>query len=563
MKRREFLKKSLQTTTIVTLSNTLLNKAFANKKVLTYKTGNPLRFPPVLIGNDLTLSKINYNIFPNATTEVYAMNNSYLAPTVLVEKGNYVSVNFTNQLTNEDVTIHWHGLILPELMDGHPKDPIHPGNNYTYTFPVINNAGTYFYHAHTHELTAKQVYQGFAGFFIVTDSNESQLGLPTGNFDIPLVFQDHRAQNIPQFTYNPSMAEVMDGFLGDIVLVNGTYDPYFEISKTLYRFRLLNGSNARVYKIAFSNNQNFYVIGNDGGLIDTPILASNIFLAPGERADILVDFSNLQIGENMFFKSLSFPASGMGTQYIQGTEMNLLRLDVVSDTQSNGIIPQTLFPIQRYDENDIVNTRSFVLTMSMGGGGMHKINNKIFDMNRIDEEINLGDLEMWQVVNLTDEFHPIHIHGIQFQVLERSSGSLSPTEVGWKDTILVNPNETVKLFLKFSDYTGLFLIHCHNLEHEDDGMMLNIRINDPNSIKENDSENNEIKISSNRNLIQFNFQNLKEENSIQIFDVIGKKIFEDTIPQNGNSYLLNSQKFSNGIYFGHIGKMKFKFSIIK
>ncbi|MDZ7267521.1 MAG: multicopper oxidase domain-containing protein [candidate division KSB1 bacterium] len=432
----------------------------------------------------MTLAQSNVTVWPNTTTQVIAINGSYPGPTVRIQKGQTLTVEFRNQL-NQPSNIHWHGLIVPDKMDGHPKDAIAPGGSYTYTFPVINRAGTYFYHAHPHEQTAMQVYKGFAGFFIIEDPDEAQLGLPSGNYDIPLVIQDRRAATQPQFAYNPNMMEVMDGYLGDVVLVNGTPGAYLEVSRTLYRFRLLNGSNARVYRLAFSDNRNFHVIGTDGGLIDTPVQVTESLLAPGERLDILVDFSPDQIGQSVYLKSLPFAAGGVGTTYRQGIEMNLLRFDVARAESSGGKIPSSLAPIAYYHPNDAVRTRTFTLTMQMAMNGMHRINGKVFEMNRIDETVPLHELEKWQIVNTTDEFHPMHIHGLQFQVVDRSGPqNLSPVDKGWKDTVLIHPNETVNVLVRFDAYAGIYLLHCHNLEHEDDGMMLNLQVAQTTGVKE-------------------------------------------------------------------------------
>jgi FtsP/CotA-like multicopper oxidase with cupredoxin domain len=371
-------------------------------------------------------------------------------------------------------------LIAPELMDGHPKDPIAPGNAYTYTFPIIQRAGTYFYHSHAHMLTAEHVYKGFAGLFIIEDDAELPLGLPRGAYDVPLVIQDRRSVYQPEFTYAPTMMDMMNGYLGDVVLVNGTPDAYFEVSRTLYRFRLLNGSNARVYKIGFADSHPFYIIGTDGGLKDEAVQATSFFLSPGERVDILVDFSSYTLNQSVVLKSLPFTGGGGS----QGIELNLLRFDVTGTQNSGGVVPATMPPISYYNPADIARTRLFLLTMTMGGTNMHRINNLTFDMNRIDYEVPKNDLEEWRVVNGTTLFHPMHIHGVLFQVLSRNGNTnLPPSDRGWKDTVLVNPNETVRLLVKFTDYTGIYLFHCHNLEHEDDGMMLNFRVNDPASVE--------------------------------------------------------------------------------
>lgn len=479
MHRRQALQKMLQAIPgLIAIGNGLPAKLFAQSPA-----GNALRLPPTISGGTLTLAQSNVTVWPNTTTQVIAINNSFPGPTVRIQKGQTLTVEFRNQL-NQPSNIHWHGLVVPEKMDGHPKDAIAPGGSYTYTFPIIQRAGTYFYHAHPHEQTAAQVYKGFAGFFIIDDSDEAKLGLPVGNYDIPLVIQDRRASSQPQFTYDPTMMDVMNGFLGDLALVNGTPDAYLEVSRTLYRFRILSGSNARVYELAFSDNRAFHVIGTDGGLIDAPVQVTSSLLSPGERLDILVDFSPDQLGQSVSLKSLPFAAVGMET-YRQGVEMNLLRFDVVRSESSGGNIPATLTPIDYYNPNDAARTRTFMLTMQMAMNGMHQINGNVFELNRIDETVPLRELERWQFVNYTDEFHPMHVHGVSFQVLNRSGNpNLAPVDKGWKDTVLVNPNETVNVLIRFDTYTGIYLLHCHNLEHEDDGMMLNLQVSQETGVTE-------------------------------------------------------------------------------
>ena len=466
MKRRDFIIKSALAGAAI---STYQLFPFSGLKKIN-GVGNPLRFPPELqSGESLIFNSANIEVWPGTTTQILGLNNSYPAPTIRVQKGDDFSVLFENQYT-EEATIHWHGLLVPELMDGQPKDAILPGNSYTYSFPVFQRAGTYFYHSHAHHLTAKHVYKGYAGFFIVEDDDELQYGLPTGNYDIPLLIQDRHSVYQPQFTYSPSMMDRMMGYLGDVPLINGTPDAFFEVQKTLYRFRLLNGSNARVYKIAFSDNSPFWVVATDGGLKDEAVQMNSVFLSPGERLDILFDFFPYSIGNSVPLQSQAF--SGVGTQ---GTQMDLLRFDIIGDLTSGGIVPQNLSPINFYNINDIQRTRNFTLSQSGMGSGMHRINGLTYDMNRIDEVIPFNELEEWKFVNTTNNYHPMHVHGVLFQVYSRNGNTnLSPNDKGWKDTVLVNPNETVQTLVKFNDYSGIYLLHCHNLEHEDDGMMLNI-----------------------------------------------------------------------------------------
>lgn len=479
MKRREMIIKAVQAGAALSFVTPLqLISKTKNSSGLSELTGNPLRFPPVFAnGGTMTLANSVVNVWPGQNTNVIAVNGSYPGPSVVIQKGDTFTAHFVNNLT-EPATAHWHGISAPELMDGHPKDAIEPGNSFTYTFPVLNRAGTYFYHAHADMLTSKHVYKGFAGFFIVDDTAEISLGLPRGQYDVPLCLQDRRLADIPEFNYNPSITDMTRGFLGNTVLVNGTPDAYFEVSKTLYRFRLLNGSNARVYKIALSNNSPFKIIATDGGLKEAPAEVTSFFLSPGERVDILVDFSSYSLGDSLILKTLTFPSSGGGI-YRQGVEMNLLRFDVTGSGSSGGIVPAALTPIDFYNPSDAVTVRDFVLSMVGGGIGMHRINGLSFEMDRIDWETPVDTLEEWKIINTTNQIHPMHSHATLFQVYSRNgSTSLPPSDIGWKDTVLVNPSETVRILVKFKNYTGTYLFHCHNLEHEDDGMMLNFKIID-------------------------------------------------------------------------------------
>jgi FtsP/CotA-like multicopper oxidase with cupredoxin domain len=527
---------------------------YSQDRIITkLQAGNALRFPPELQpGESLIFNSAEVEVWPGTTTQILGLNNSYPGPTIKVQKGSGFSVLFENQY-NEEATIHWHGLLVPELMDGQPKDAVQPGNNYTYSFPVFQRAGTYFYHSHAHHLTAKHVYMGYAGFFIVEDEEELQYGLPTGAYDIPLLIQDRHSVYQPQFNYSPSMMDRMLGYLGDVPLVNGTPEAFFDVQKTLYRFRIVNGSNARVYKLGFSDNSPFHIIATDGGLKDEVVPTSSVFLSPGERIEILFDFAPYNIGNSITLQSQTF--SGIGNQ---GTLMELLRFDIAGDLSSGGTASQELPPIDYYDINDITGTRTFTLSQGMMGTGMHRINGLTYDMNRIDEVIPFNKLEEWKFVNNTNNYHPMHVHGVLFQVYSRNGNTiLAPNDKGWKDTVLVNPNETVQTLVKFIDYSGTYLLHCHNLEHEDDGMMLNIEIDNPTNIENEDPSPNNFELSQNypnpfNPSTTINYKlTIAGFVTISIFNLLGRKIetiFTGHKSSGQHSIVYTNKSLASGTY---------------
>jgi blue copper oxidase len=413
----------------------------------------------------------------SSTTLTYG--NGILGPTIKASTNETVEIFLQNGLS-EKTNIHWHGLILPENMDGHPKDVAAPGGSLQYSLPIQQRAGTYWYHPHPHGSTAKQVFMGLAGMFVVNDPEESALNLPSGEYEIPLIIQDKHFEG-SGLEYSPNDDEIMTGYLGEQILVNGIHAPFLNVASGWYRLRLLNGSTARVYNLALSNGLTFYIIGSDGGLLRTPQEASSIMLSPGERVDLLIDFSDQPIGKEFYLVSNKF------SQYNeQGRQaFSLLKFKVDRASSNSFSLPGTLSNISALDEMQAVNIRTFDIGATVGGEGghgtmgRHSINGKIFDMERVDETVQAGSTEVWEFDNMMgDEIHPMHIHGVQFQVLERMGGrnQVMPWEKGWKDTVLLMPGEKVKLIMTFPQYTGTFVFHCHNLEHEDDGMMLNYKI---------------------------------------------------------------------------------------
>ncbi|MBC7473721.1 MAG: multicopper oxidase domain-containing protein, partial [Candidatus Sericytochromatia bacterium] len=285
----------------------------ANSFSTLYKDfSNPLVFPEVVRGINtvsLTAQKTTLKVGGN-NINVLGYHNGILGPTIVAEKGEQVNINFKNNL-DEETNIHWHGLIIPANMDGHPDNIVKPSNSFNYSFKINQRAGMYWYHPHPHNKTAKQAYLGLAGVFLVTDPEEKKLNLPSGAFEVPLVIQDKRL-NDKSLKYNPSKNDIMTGFMGKDIMVNGIISPFLNVSTGYYRLRVLNGSNARVYNLAFSNNSKFTVIGSDGGLLVVPEAVNSLMLSPGERADILIDFSTYKTGTKIYLQSNIF--SGSDTQ---------------------------------------------------------------------------------------------------------------------------------------------------------------------------------------------------------------------------------------------------------
>jgi len=333
-------------------------------------------------------------------------------------------------------------------------------------------------------MTGKQVFQGLAGLFIINDAEESALNLPSGQFELPLVIQDKRITN-NGITYNPAMEEVMAGFMGESIVVNGVYSPYTEVATRYYRLRILNGSNARVYNLAFSNNADMAIIGNDGGLLKNPVTAKEILIAPGERLDVLINFAGNTIGTEIFLVSKEF-ASGGDAQGKQS--FRIMKFKIATSITDTFTVPANLSAMTTIAASSAVKTRTFDISNAMEHHGYpmndgmqmrHRINGKLFDSSRIDENISANTNEIWVFDNSKgDEPHPMHLHGVFFQVLGRSGGrgNLIASENGWKDTVLVMPGETVRVIVPFENNTGKFVFHCHNLEHEDDGMMLQYQL---------------------------------------------------------------------------------------
>ena len=437
---------------------------------------------------------------------------AYQNPILRIESGARFQATLHNAL-QEPTIIHWHGLDVPGAMDGHPASSIGPGGRFEYDFKVKNRGGTYWYHSHAHGLTAKQAYGGLASFFLVEDEDQRRLNkaldLRLGETDVPLVIQDKKFDAAGGMRYQPNMQEDMMGFLGDVILCNLTPNAYLTVTPRIYRFRLLNGSNARIYRLAFVKGQtllNFSVIGTDIGLLDQPQPVTEVYLSPGERIDVLFDAGQAQPGEDVFLKSLAFDPmenegspgvmsgmmmmmGGMGSSRLPlGAEFNVLKLSVTQGERLVAALPAVLSEIRLIRTEGAVE-RKIELSMEHM---RFLINGKTFRMDEISFEVKRGAVEIWSISNPERGMpHPMHMHGFPIQVVERrnsprqlSAGARfgsgrTANDLGWKDTVLVWSGETVKVAVDFAhDFPGdqTYVFHCHNLEHAEAGMMINFRV---------------------------------------------------------------------------------------
>lgn len=446
----------------------------------------------ILSGTPTRVWRYQGEVLRGSANALLTLPNSYLGALIRAQTGQKVRVHFTNQLPEPSI-IHWHGLHVPEAADGHPRLAIDPGESYTYEFTVADRAGTYWFHPHPHGRTGSQVYNGLAGLFIVSDTEEQALKLPSGEYDIPLVIQDRLFDGDNQLVYGGNgMMDQMMGFLGDRLLINGQADFKLGVATRPYRLRLLNGSNSRIYKLAWEDGAPLTVIGTDGGLLERPIEKSAVTLAPAQRLELWVDFSDREVGDQSRLVNLPSAAP-------DGVAFPVLNVEVTREENSSLTLPEQLSTITSHDESQAVNRRApREFTLALGRGMGWTLNERTFEMEDVarDEVVKLGDLEVWQFSNQAGGGmgmmggmalpHPMHVHGLQFQILERKIDSayraawetLSEGFVdgGWHDTVLVMPGERVKILLEFEDFEGLYLYHCHNLEHEDMGMMRNYRV---------------------------------------------------------------------------------------
>ena len=512
----------------------------------------PLHIPDTLHGPvyNLQIRHDSMAFYPGAKTQTIGINGAFLAPTLILQKGQQLRMVVNNALT-DTTTIHWHGLHVAPHNDGGPHVTILPGTTWSPEFTVLDWASTYWYHPHLHHKTALQVAKGAAGFIIVRDSLEATLNLPRryGVDDVPLVIQTR------QFDANNQV--VIKQHLDTAVMVNGTRNAFVTLPAQVVRLRVLNGSLERVYNLGLSTNESFHMIGSDGGLLAAPVAMTRLQLAPGERAELLVNLSgkNGQSLQLMNYGSTlpsaiygaAQPGMGPGQQlpgYSQnprnGANYTLLQINVGAPTDLPvTTIPTTLVAHQIPTVAQADTTRLLTFMAAVMGPtaiqGPFMINNTHFDMQVINQRVPFNNTEIWELRNQTPIGHPFHLHNVPFYVLTVNGAAPAMHLRGRKDVVFVPAMGTVRFITQFETFwndTLPYMYHCHMLTHEDDGMMGAFVVNSPFSTSvRNTAATQQLKVYPNpaKGQVQYSLESLPAdaEISVRLTDMQGRLVMEE------------------------------------
>lgn len=497
---------------------------------------NPLAIPPLLTGStfQLTLSADSVQFVPGNKTRTLGLNQPLLAPTLVWNAGDSIQLNVTNSYS-DTTTMHWHGAHVAAANDGGPHTPIAPGTTWSPSFTVRDEATTMWYHPHLHHHTAEQVYWGAAGMIIVRDAHENTLSLPRtyGVDDFPIIIQDKSFDSLTQ--------QFIFEALSDTVMINGTLNPYLEVPAQMVRFRLLNGSNQRVYNLGFPPGVS-WLIASDGGLLETPLPVTRVLIAPGERYEIVVDFSALvptlplvsfcsEMGPGVS-GGPNGPNGGPGNP-LDGVDFGLLEFRVVSPT-ANPItsLPAMLRSYSIPSAEDAAVQRVKQLTMDPSGFPFF-INGLVYDMEHNNDTVWLGNTEIWELRNETTVAHPFHIHDVQFHLIELN-GNTPPGHLrGRKDVVLLNPGDVatfITRFENFADHHTPYMYHCHNLFHEDGGMMGQFIVLGSEGHNHSGDPGENLSVFPNPTTGEFILYDANEEgkraSAVVIYDAAGKRLAE-------------------------------------
>jgi len=430
-------------------------------------TAQPLRQPPVLRNSTtaphtvevtLVAAPARLALLPGVTTDVFAYNGSIPGPTLEAREGDRLIVHFQNDLP-EPTSIHWHGIHLPAAMDGGPLDPVPPGGSFDYDFRLLpGSAGTYWYHPHPHHRTGYQVAQGLFGALLVRAADDPLAQLP----ERLLILSDSRLDHHGALDHRHGPVEEANGREGNLLLVNGQTSPTLALRPgEVQRWRIVNASAARYYRLTLPGHP-FLHVGSDGGLFERAVERAEVLLAPSERVELLVRGTGSP-GNRTLLQSLPYDRYTPQTRPADWERTReLMTVEYSRERAATPAIPAVLRPVPRLDPARATGKRLMVLFQGF-------INGRLFDANRVDEVAALGATEIWELENPLAMDHPFHLHGFQFQVLDRN-GVPEPFPA-WKDTVNVPKGESVRFVVQYTDYPGKWMYHCHILDHEDHGMM--------------------------------------------------------------------------------------------
>lgn len=418
--------------------------------------------PPLIQKSELNLVMQRGTLsLPMGQSRTMGFNGDYLGPTIRVSKDDFVKINIENKLM-ENSTVHWHGLHVPAEYDGGPHQVIRPGEIWKPEFVINQSAATLWYHPHMMGKTAEHVYKGLAGMFLIEDDYSKSLKIPQsyGINDFPVILQDRRLDRKGVFEYRPRLPDIMHGYTGNIMLANGAYKSSLELGQGTYRFRLLNGSNSSLFRISFSDSRPFTVIASDGGFLPESVKTDSLVMSPGERFEILIDFTMNE-------------KTALLTEIAGGDVHEAFNIIVNSSKNEYFRHPESFDYKPVLLKSDAV-IRTF--RMENRGMGNFFINGKQMSLKRIDFTLKKNSSELWTIENagmgmMMNIPHSFHVHDVQFSVVSVNGRDPGPLYSGPKDTVLVMPGERIEIALNFKDYTGIYMYHCHFLEHEDEGMM--------------------------------------------------------------------------------------------
>jgi len=560
-----------------TKKNTLIACLLLLFGFITKAQYNNMAVPDTLSGTTFNLNikdTFSQIVASGNQTITGGINAKFWGPTLFINKGDTVRMNVKNGL-NDSTTLHWHGMHLPAVMDGGPHQVIPPGTLWQPYWKVQNDAATYWYHPHLHEMTMEQITKGIGGLIIVRDEVESALPLPRtyGVDDIPLVLTDRDFSTSNQFGLVP---------YGDSMLTNGTLRAQYNVPAQVLRFRVLNGAVERSYNLGFSDNRAFYIITSDGGLLAAPVSVTSYILHAGERIEILVNCS-ADLGKSIDLKAYNsklpqnvaggdlFP-NGPFANFLARKDFNILRINVVAQTAKPiTTIPTVLRTITPLLAANANTTRYLTITDTniVGVQGVaFVINHKLFDINYDNYNVPLNNTEIWEINSTSNFGHPFHIHDVEFNVLSVNGAAPAAAQAGWKDVVFIPARQTVRFIAKFDDFADPlhpFMYHCHISLHEDEGMMGQFIVTGPTSglsALSKDQSSFTLYPNPSNDKVYFNFADPNAKvYYISILNLMGKAI--RMLPQPEWQNGIDVSSLANGVYFMQVTDEKTKTVIIK